>query len=223
MVELAGRTVVAVLTRAPGAGGKSRLFRSLGIPADPRLLEALLLDTVEGAALAGVPRVVFVTPDEGVGEVRALVPGDVAVVGQGSGDLGPRMERAFDWLFSRGAAMVLLVGSDLPLLSAAVLAGAAEELAAHGGVVLGPSRDGGYYLIGSATTPRALLQDMPWGTPRMFALTIGAARQAGLTVTPVAPTTDVDTAGDLWAVAAAVSGGGRTKRWVASRFPSGRP
>jgi hypothetical protein len=62
MVDLAGARVLAVLTRAPSSGGKSRLFASLGIPTDPRLLEALLLDTISGASAPGVRIVIAVTP-----------------------------------------------------------------------------------------------------------------------------------------------------------------
>lgn len=73
MVDAADAPVLAVLTRAPSSGGKSRLFASLGVPPDPRLLAALLLDTLDGAATAGVRQVVAVTPASACDEVRELL------------------------------------------------------------------------------------------------------------------------------------------------------
>ena len=90
MVDAADAPVVAVLTRAPSSGGKTRLFASLGLPPDPALLTALLLDTLDGAAAPGVRRVVAVTPPESCDEVRRIV-GDVEVMPQPHGDLGDRM------------------------------------------------------------------------------------------------------------------------------------
>ena len=73
MVGAADAPVLAILTRAPSSGGKSRLFASLGVPPDPRLLAALLLDTLDGAAVPGVRRVVAVTPGSACDEIRALL------------------------------------------------------------------------------------------------------------------------------------------------------
>ena len=77
MVGVPGPIVVAVLTRAPSRGGKSRLFAALGHPPDPTLLSALLLDTLDGVSLSGTTRVVFVDPADACDDVRALVPRDV--------------------------------------------------------------------------------------------------------------------------------------------------
>src|SRR5688572_19212007 len=60
MVDVSQALVVAVLTRAPSSGGKSRLFRALGLAPDPALLSALLLDTLEGVTVPEVRRVVAV-------------------------------------------------------------------------------------------------------------------------------------------------------------------
>jgi glycosyltransferase A (GT-A) superfamily protein (DUF2064 family) len=73
MVDAADAPVLAVLTRAPSSGGKSRLFASLAMPPDPRLLAALLLDTLDGVAVPGVRRVVAVTPGSACDEIRALL------------------------------------------------------------------------------------------------------------------------------------------------------
>jgi hypothetical protein len=74
MGSLAQRDVVAVLTRAPSAGGKSRLFAELGTPPDPALLTALLLDTLDAVDLEDVTRIVAVEPASACDEVRGSLP-----------------------------------------------------------------------------------------------------------------------------------------------------
>src|SRR5688572_30742868 len=64
MVDASFAPAVAILTRAPSSGGKTRLFASLGRSPDPALLSALLLDTVDGVAAEGVRRVIAVTRSE---------------------------------------------------------------------------------------------------------------------------------------------------------------
>jgi hypothetical protein len=81
MDGLTQRDVVAVLTRAPSAGGKSRLFAELGIPPDAALLRALLLDTIDATAVGGRDaRLSPWEPASRCDEVRALVGGDVLVI-----------------------------------------------------------------------------------------------------------------------------------------------
>jgi rSAM/selenodomain-associated transferase 1 len=217
MVDVADQIVIAVLTRAPSAAGKTRLFRELGRPVDPELLAALLLDTIDAIAPAGVPRVVFVTPAPAVDEVRALVPPEVDVAAQGDGDLGARMRHAFDDLFARGARGVVLVGSDLPGLSPAVVRDAVETLDARSGcVVLGPAADGGYYLIGATSTPAVLLTGIEWSTADVLARTEARARQSGLETVRLAVGRDIDSLADL---AEAPASAVRTRNWLRTRAP----
>ena len=128
MVDAADTPVLAVLTRAPSSRGKTRLFASLGVPPDPGLLTALLLDTLDGAAVPGVRRVVAVTPASACDEVRAIA-GDVEVMAQPDGDLGERMRATMAALFARGASVVVLIGSDLPQITAARIADACALVA----------------------------------------------------------------------------------------------
>ena len=72
MVDTAG-AILVVLTRAPSSRGKSRPSEALKIPADPALLRALLLDTLTGATLPGIRRVIAVTPASACDEVREIV------------------------------------------------------------------------------------------------------------------------------------------------------
>jgi rSAM/selenodomain-associated transferase 1 len=196
MVGAADANVLALLTRAPSAGGKTRLFRSLGIAPDPALLEALLLDTLDGAAAPGVRRVVAVTPASACPGVDAIL-GDVEVMAQGEGDLGARMRAAMAALFAGGASAVALIGSDLPHVSSALVAAAFDLVSREPDtLVLGPAADGGYYLVAARRLPN-IFDGIEWGTDRVLAQTESAARRAGFHVKRVDVLTDVDTEVDL--------------------------
>jgi rSAM/selenodomain-associated transferase 1 len=216
MVDVADADVVAVLTRAPSAGGKSRLFAALGRPSDPALLSALLLDTIDGVAAAGVPVVVAVTPP---GATDAIFDA-LQVIRQPEGDLGRRMAETMRQLFERGARRVALVGSDLPSITAAPVRDAFRALDADpDAVVLGPAPDGGYYLVAATRVP-AVFDGIDWGSAHVLAQTRDAARRAGLRVVFVAELNDVDTPADLQALA---NGTSRTAAWVrASGIPARR-
>jgi hypothetical protein len=217
MVDVSGTVVVAVLTRSPSSGGKTRLFQALGRSPDPDLLRALFLDTLDAAELPGTARVVCHTPPGASEEMRALVPDGVALLPQRTGDLGQRMQSVFDDLFALGAASVILIGSDLPSLPRAALVAARDALIARpAAVVIGPARDGGYFLVGatSAAAPAAMLAAGGWGGPDVFARALSAAKRECHEVVLLPEESDVDTVEDLRRTATRSDGGIRTRAWA---------
>jgi rSAM/selenodomain-associated transferase 1 len=213
MVDAADPPVLAVLTRAPSSGGKTRLFASLGLPSDPALLDALLLDTLDGAAAPGVRRVVAVTPAGGCDEVRRIV-GNVGVMPQPDGNLGQRMRALMAALFAGGAPAVALIGSDLPHLTPAVIAEAFALASRHpDALVLGPAADGGYYLIAAQRLPD-VFSGIDWGSARVRLQTEQAAAANGLRVHHLQTMSDVDRVDDLRR-AAASGRARRTAAWLA--------
>ena len=81
---------------------------------------------------------------------------------QGEGDLGARMQRAFEAALAR-AGRAILVGSDIPALSAQYLSDADRALAGGDDLVIGPAEDGGYALIGLSRCDPELFRGIPWG------------------------------------------------------------
>jgi rSAM/selenodomain-associated transferase 1 len=210
MVDVADAAVVAILTRAPAHGGKSRLFAELRVPPDPALLTALLLDTVDGTNVPGVNRVVAVEPAEACDDVLALVPHAVSVVPQRGDTLGDRMRTLMNDLFEGGARSIVLVGSDLPDIAPDVVGRAFALLDDdRDAIVLGPATDGGYYLIGAAGRVPPVFEGIDWGTSNVLAATVRRARDCHVRVRFVEGLTDVDTVADLSGVRAS-----RTKSWV---------
>jgi rSAM/selenodomain-associated transferase 1 len=220
VVDVPGQAVLAVLTRAPAEGGKSRLFAGLGMAPDPALLLALLRDTLDAAAVPGVRRMVAVTPPEAAADTATRLPRDVRVVAQPDGDLGARMSGVMLRLSTRGAGRVVLIGSDLPELTMTPVARAFGLLAEHPNrIVLGPARDGGYFLIGATRVP-PVFAGVPWGGPEVLARTLAAAREALVPVHLLDSLADVDTPDDLRRAAAARPGS-RTAAWVRARLGDG--
>ena len=213
MVDVAAARVVAVLTRAPSSGGKTRLFEALGRAPDPRLLTALLLDTLDGAAAPNVIRVVSVTPAATCDEVASLVPPGVGVMPQSEGSLGERMRSTLASLFERGARAVVLIGSDLPEITRPIIEAAFRMLERDpDALVLGPAADGGYYLIGATRVP-PVFDGIEWGSDAVLTQTQAAAAIAGLHVSRLDVLNAVDTPSDLQRVTAALPGS-RTASWL---------
>lgn len=115
---------------------------------------------------------------------------------QGRGDLGKRLERAFRRAFRQGAPSVLAVGTDSPWIGARRLREAFRVLQ-HADVVLGPTDDGGYYLIGARRFLPELFRGIPWGSGRVLKRTVRALQQAGASYRLLRRDFDLDRPADL--------------------------
>jgi rSAM/selenodomain-associated transferase 2/rSAM/selenodomain-associated transferase 1 len=118
---------------------------------------------------------------------------------QGTGNLGQRMARAE--VFQAGTQTAVIIGSDIPEISSAIIKQAFEGLTKND-LVLGPARDGGYYLIGMkrATSDSAnphLFNGIKWGSEEVVSQTVKIARGLGLRLTLLKPLADVDRPKDL--------------------------
>ena len=114
---------------------------------------------------------------------------------QAPGDLGRRMRRAMADAFGAGCRRVVIIGTDCPSLSAEHVGEAFDALREHD-LVLGPSSDGGYWLIG-LRAPAEVFEGVAWGTPQVLEATLALARREGLSVRLLAELADVDRAEDL--------------------------
>ena len=180
----------------PGAV-KTRLTPPLSALEACRLYGSFLLDTAAVLqACKATHRVVACAPGGAAPAFRDLLGhmGDFAYQPQPDGDLGLRMRRLLDWAFLQGADRAVIIGADAPWMSAAVIDQALELLTDHD-IVLGPSMDGGYYLIGlrQSCTTRPFA-GIDWGSGAVLRQTIAALGAARLALLPAGY--DVDTAAD---------------------------
>lgn len=111
-------------------------------------------------------------------------------------DLGERMREAFRRALRHGAHRVVLVGSDLPGLTREILDQAFQALE-NCQVVLGPTLDGGYYLIGLKEDSPELFSGIPWGSKDVMKSTLERVAKLGLNVKLLEMLEDVDRPQDL--------------------------
>jgi rSAM/selenodomain-associated transferase 1 len=211
--------VVAVMTRAPSAPGKSRLLRELQTDDPVGLRLALLRDTLDAVAGVEALKAVLYAPADAAVEVQQALPFEARLLPQRGDTLGDRMRHGIEDLQAEGFGTVVLVGSDLPTLPAAHVVAALDRLRhAPASIVFGPSEDGGYYLVSTADVQGTVFEDIPWGSSDVLARTLAAASAAGLTVDLLPPWYDVDSVDGLRRVirSAASSPGRHTRAWFAA-------
>lgn len=195
--------VVALFVRVPVPGRvKTRLAAGLGDAAACRLYRAMVSDILGQIRASGLPLVLFHDGRDGQGLPSSWRQGAIRVRPQPEGDIGWRMAAAFAECFAAGSERVLLVGSDLPDLTAAVLVEATAALAAHD-AVLAPTVDGGYGLIAlqRGRYRPELFVDIPWSTDQVLPITLQRAGQCALSVHLLPMLRDIDTTDDLLAYA----------------------
>ena len=188
------------MAKVPIAGEvKTRLSPPLTPEQAAELARCFLEDRVE--QLRGLPasdRLVAFTPPEREAELRALLPGDVRLLPQRGADLGARMSRLLSDLLAEGYAGAIALGTDTPTLPTAYLVEACEALRSGAAdVVLGPSEDGGYYLIGLTAPAPDLFIDMAWSTATVCDETLRRARAAGRRISVLPTWFDIDRIADL--------------------------
>jgi rSAM/selenodomain-associated transferase 1 len=190
---------LAVMGKRPVPGRvKTRLCPPLSPDAAADLAECLLRDAVEQVRrIPGARPALAYDPPEAATYFRELAGDGVLLVAQAGADLGLRMHGALARLLAEHPGAVLL-GADMPGLPDAFLAEAVTHLdQGAGDVVVGPSADGGYYLIGLRAPAGALFEAMSWGTPAVLEQTLGRARDAALRVHLLPPWHDLDSPADL--------------------------
>jgi rSAM/selenodomain-associated transferase 1 len=189
---------ILVFVRAPEAGRvKTRLAASIGADAALRVYRRLAEHTMrEALAVAGAKVRVHYTPADAEPAVRAWLGDAPALLPQADGDLGERMREAFSQAFADGHGRVVIIGSDLPEMRADLLRRAIALLDGHDAVV-GPARDGGYYLLGLTRVVERVFGGIAWSTPGVLAATLEHLKAAGIAPALLEPLTDVDEVGDL--------------------------
>jgi rSAM/selenodomain-associated transferase 1 len=193
-----GVCALGIMIKAPRAGAvKTRLVPPLDHDEAARLSVCFLRDTAENIA-----SVTFEEPAEGiavytpVGSERAfdgLLCEGFKLVAQRGDAFGERLFHAAEDLLALGYESLCLIDSDSPTLPRACLAEAVRVLAVPGDrIVLGPSDDGGYYLIGLKHAHSRVFERINWSTSLVLEETIERAHEIGLEVTLLPAWYDVD-------------------------------
>jgi rSAM/selenodomain-associated transferase 1 len=162
------------------------------------LYEAFLRDKIaQVQSLEAVSPTIAYTPSDGRSVFATLAPGFTLIAQQGA-DLGERLVNAFAQCFAAGHAGVIAIDSDTPTLPTNFLQQAIVLLSIPKvDVVIGPSDDGGYYLIGLRALHHELFENMAWSTNVVVPETVQRATAKGLQVAWLPSWFDVDTPEDL--------------------------
>jgi rSAM/selenodomain-associated transferase 1 len=202
----AGRTLV-VMAKAPRPGSvKTRLAQSLSVEAVTKLYCCLLDDTLALARSLSDVDVAIMCPDSDVNELTQLAGDEWSVVAQKGEGLAAGLTSVFqhfapdrqrdDHPREEHPRRIIAFNSDSPHLPRSVLEDAFETLAAHD-VVVGPTHDGGYYLVGAKASHPTLFAGDGMGTSSALERLLSRARALELSVGFVDPFYDIDVADDL--------------------------
>jgi rSAM/selenodomain-associated transferase 1 len=188
-----------IFAKAPIPGTvKTRLCPPLTADEAASLHGSLVLDAIERAkGLPDVTLYVACAPDFGHPFFKVLEGRyQVRLLEQRGADLGSRMHEAMHEAFVSGHAKALLTGTDLPNLPRPYLTRAIDLLKTHD-LALGPTFDGGYYLIGLRRPMPELFEGIAWSTPAVLRETKKRAEEAGLSVGVLPECRDLDDLEDL--------------------------
>ena len=210
------RTLV-IMAKAPRPGAvKTRLAANLSAEAVTSFYRCLLDDTLALAWSLEDVEVAIMCPESDVNELTQLAGNETSVVAQQGEGLAAGLTSVFAH-FTAGGQPVIAFNSDSPHLPGSVLEDAFETLAAHD-VVVGPTHDGGYYLVGAKAFHPTLFAHDGMGTSSALERLLARARSLDLSVGFAASFYDVDVAEDLTRLAAelrlAPARAPRTAQWL---------
>jgi uncharacterized protein len=209
-----GLCALGIMTKAPRAGTvKTRLQPPL-TPAEAAALNVCFLqDTAaaisqacslssdglrfptDGAISPEIARgVAIFTPPGSENDYAENLPSEFILLPQRGNDFGERLTCAVEDLLRVGFQSCCLIDSDSPTVGASAFCDAINFLRVtdNSRLVLGPSDDGGYYLIGMNKLHRPVFEEIDWSTDKVLAQTIQRARQMGLNVKTLPASFDVD-------------------------------
>jgi uncharacterized protein len=190
------RTLV-IMAKAPKPGMvKTRLTESLPSPAVTALYRCLLEDTLALAKSLTSVEVAVMCPESDQDELARLVRDTVQVVAQKGEGLAAGLTSVFRHFTAAGRQHVIAFNSDSPHLAPSVLNSAFEILATHD-VVVGPTHDGGYYLVGAKAAYPSLFEGDAMGTGSALGRLLTRTKVLELSTSLTEPFYDIDVANDL--------------------------
>ena len=191
------KRAVILFTRVPIAGKtKTRMMPKLDPTECARLHCCFLKDIAGEFRKTPADIFVFFTPEGKKERLVRLLGEDLRYFAQEGKDLGERMGNAVKKVLGLGYDACVLTGSDIPELRAETLKLAFRVLECKD-VVLGPTADGGYYLIGMKRPHMGVFEGKAYGTGSVFQDTEAAAKQEGLSLGYTEMLTDMDSVSDL--------------------------
>jgi rSAM/selenodomain-associated transferase 1 len=198
---------IAFMAKASAPGrAKTRLVPPLTFDEAAALNTAFLQDVADNvllaarhaAADAGIAGYAAYGPPGTEDFFCGILPGTIGLIGAWLPNFGDCLFHTIGEILARGHASAVVLNADSPTLPTVLLAETAAILARPGDrAVLGPSSDGGYYLLGLKAAHRRMFEDIDWSTERVAGQTLARAHEIGLEVHTLPVWYDVDDMDDL--------------------------
>ena len=193
---------LVIMAKAPRPGlVKTRLAQNFPVPAILDLYRCLLDDTMALAKSLDDADVAIMCPASDVEDLSRAASNGVRIVAQSGDGLAAGLTSVFAIFAAAGGRRIIAFNSDSPHLPASVLERAFQALLAFD-VVVGPTHDGGYYLVGAKAPHQALFERDGMGTKGALDALLARARAMKLSVGFTDPFYDIDLAADLMQLAA---------------------
>lgn len=185
--------LIIIFARNPKLGKvKTRLAKTIGDFAALETYKILMKHTANVVEKSNAEKIVFYSEYIDHNDVWAKIK--CKKVKQSEGDLGEKMQTAFEYAFELGYKKIVIIGSDVYSLKTEHIDSAFTQLETHD-VVIGPAHDGGYYLLGLNFIIPELFEQKKWGTSSVLENTLADLNE--LNVTLLEPLNDIDTYEDL--------------------------
>jgi hypothetical protein len=192
-----GDCTLVIMAKAPKPGVvKTRLAQSLPLTAVVELYRCLLDDTMALARSLDDVDVAIMCPASDVKDLSRAIGDSIPIVAQSGDGLAAGLTSVFAHFAAAGRRRVVAFNSDSPHLPASILESAFRALA-QTDVVVGPTHDGGYYLVGGSASHPGLFAGDGLGTTSAYEALLGRVRALRLSVSLTDPFYDIDVADDL--------------------------
>jgi hypothetical protein len=177
---------------------KTRLASAIGDKMAAKLYKRFLLEMLFTLNKGTFLFYLCYSPENSLSDLKDWLGDHYLYMAQRGENLGERMKNGFVEAFSMNFKKVVLIGSDIPDLPLEFIEEAFTSLREKDAAI-GPSFDGGYYLIGfrNETFSPRVFEGIRWSTESVFEETLKVLKQEGLTVHKLQPLSDIDTVGDL--------------------------
>ena len=223
------RPIIVVMAKAPRSGDvKTRLVPPLTNDEAALLAACFVQDTVLNARQIVEDVMVAYAPSDARTDLEPILPSGLLWFAQNGSYLGERLESVAACVSNLGFRPFIILGADSPTLPPVFISEALENLA--GGLVdisLGPTEDGGYYLVGLNSAAPGLFQNIEWSSPQTYQQTAANAAAMNLRLHTAPMFYDIDTSSDLYRLRDELAGvrgskgAPNTRQWfIDHSFPS---
>jgi hypothetical protein len=191
--------IVIVMVKAPRAGEvKTRLVPPLSESEAASLAACFAQDSVINAQRVMRNVLVAYAPADARADLEPILPTDLLWFEQDGDNLGERLDSVAEYVSSHGYSPFVILGADSPTLPPALIHEALNVLAAReADISLGPTEDGGYYLVGMRGPAPGLFENIDWSTPSAYKQTAENAAKLILRLHPLPCWYDIDTPADI--------------------------